>query len=243
MSLALLAGCLLSHQAKPDGFLALPRSGHGRGVLVLHAWWGLNADVKAFCTRLAEAGFVAFAPDLFQGKTAKTATEAEALVRSFEPKEAELKAQLADAANYLSKKSDEPEIAAVGFSFGAPYALYLSNAEPARIRSVVVFYGTGHEEFSKSKASYLGHFAENDKFEPKAGVDRLTKLLRDAGRTATIHTYPGTGHWFFEPSVKQAYDKAAAELAWTRTLRFLRRSLAARAIKGARPAGTNSRQI
>ena len=52
---------------QPKGFLAVPPNGKGPGVLVLHAWWGLNDTVKAFCTRLAESGFIAFAPDLYHG--------------------------------------------------------------------------------------------------------------------------------------------------------------------------------
>src|SRR5512133_2350322 len=54
------------------------------GVLVLHAWWGLNTFFKRFCDRLAEAGFSALAPSLFDGKTASTISEAEALVQEFE---------------------------------------------------------------------------------------------------------------------------------------------------------------
>ena len=50
--------------AQPDGYLAVPSTGTGHGVLVLHAWWGLNDTIKVFCTRLADSGFVAFAPDL-----------------------------------------------------------------------------------------------------------------------------------------------------------------------------------
>jgi dienelactone hydrolase len=52
--------------AQPDGFLAIPPTGKGSAVLVLHAWWGLNDTMRAFCTRLAESGFVAFAPDLYR---------------------------------------------------------------------------------------------------------------------------------------------------------------------------------
>ena len=50
-------------QTQPDGYLALPAAGKGEGVLALHAWWGLNPNFKAFCDRLAQAGFVAFAPE------------------------------------------------------------------------------------------------------------------------------------------------------------------------------------
>jgi carboxymethylenebutenolidase len=59
-------------RSQPLGFLAVPQAGQGPGVLVLHAWWGLNDTMKAFCSRLAESGFVALAPDLYHGKVADT---------------------------------------------------------------------------------------------------------------------------------------------------------------------------
>jgi carboxymethylenebutenolidase len=219
-----LASLGASHSLKPDGYLAEPESGKGHGVLVLHAWWGLSSDVRAFCDRLAGSGFVAFAPDMFHGKTASTPEEAEALVKAHQSKDKEITAQIGEAAKFLAEKTGRQRIAVVGFSFGAYYALQYSNDDPERVRSVVVYYGTGHEDFAKSRASFLGHFAEKDDFEPKEAVDGLEKLLKGAGRSVTIHTYPGTGHWFVEPSVKTAYDQAAAELAWERTLAFLKRT-------------------
>jgi len=213
-----------SSASKPDGFLAEPKSGKGPGVLVLHPWWGLNADVKTYCQRLADAGFVAFAPDLFHGKTATSQDEAKALVKEYDAKETEVQAQIGEGAKYLAERTGKKEVAIIGFSFGAYYALWFSNAEPDRVHACVVYYGTGHEDFSKSKASYMGHFAEKDVFEPKEAVDSLTKLLKEAGRPASIYTYPGTGHWFAEPSVNAAYNKAAADLAWDRTLEFLRKN-------------------
>lgn len=63
----------------PDGYLAIPPTGKGDAVLVLHAWWGLNDTMKAFCTRLAQSGFVAFAPDLYHGKVADNIADAETL--------------------------------------------------------------------------------------------------------------------------------------------------------------------
>lgn len=62
--------------AKPQGFLAVPKAGNGPGVLVLHAWWGLNDTIKGFCARLADAGFVAFAPGLYHGKVADNVADA-----------------------------------------------------------------------------------------------------------------------------------------------------------------------
>jgi carboxymethylenebutenolidase len=75
-----------------------------------------------------------------------------------------------------------------------------------------------------SRAAYLGHFAENDEFEPASNVDDLEESLRRAGRPVTFHRYGGTGHWFFEPDRPQTYNPAAARLAWDRTLAFLRHS-------------------
>lgn len=207
---------------KPKGHLAAPTTGDGAPVLVLHAWWGLNDTMKALCARLADSGFVAFAPDLFHGKIADNVADAEMLARAHDGDGA--KADVAEAATFLLEHTGQPDqgLAVIAFSFGAYYALDLSIANPERIRSVVVFYGTGPDDFSRSKAAYLGHFAETDEFEPPSEVDKLEAALRSAGRPATIHRYPGVGHWFFEPDRPQAYNAAAANLAWDRTLAFLK---------------------
>jgi carboxymethylenebutenolidase len=211
-------------QTQPNGFLALPPAGTGAGVLVLHPWWGLNDTIKTFCNRLAEAGFVVFAPDLYHGKIATTIPEAEALANALDGNAAA--AEIAEAVGFLGKHLEPTgrPVAVVGFSLGAYFALALSAADPQHIHSVVIFYGTGPEDFTNSQAEYLGHFAETDEFEPPENVAGLEAALQRAGRPTTIHTYPGTGHWFFEPDVEQAYNPSAAELAWERTLAFLKRS-------------------
>ncbi len=112
----------------------------------------------------------------------------------------------------------------MGRLLGAYYALELSVTAPEQIRSVVIFYGTRPGDYTRSQAAYLGHFAETDEFEPQADVDNLEASLRRAGRPVTFYRYRGTGHWFFEPNRVQAYNQAAASLAWDRTLAFLRRS-------------------
>ena len=72
---------------QPDGYLAIPPTGNGSAVLVLHAWWGLNDTIRAFCTRLAASGFVAFAPDLYHGKVADTIAGAETLSSTLDAKQ------------------------------------------------------------------------------------------------------------------------------------------------------------
>lgn len=213
-------------QSQPLGFLATPPAGTGPGVLVLHAWWGLNDTIKAFCTRLAESGFIAFAPDLYHGKVARTIPDAETLGKALDASFLQAKAEIADVATFLSERAGQTDrgLAVVGFSLGVYYALDLAAADPEHIRSVVIFYGTGDGDYSTSKASYLGHFAEADQFEPHSNVENLEQSLRSAGRPVTFYTYPATSHWFFEPDVVQAYNPKAASLAWDRTLAFLTRA-------------------
>ncbi len=212
---------------QPQGFLAVPPTGKGPGVLVLHAWWGLNDTIKAFCTRLAEAGFVAFAPDLYHGKVANTIPDAEALAKALGTNYLQANAEIADATMFLNERVGQAGrgLGVIGFSLGANYALDLAAADPEHIRSVVLFSGTGGGDFSNSRAAYLGHFAENDEFEPQSSVDELEESLRRAGRPVTFYRYSGTGHWFFEPDRSDAYNRDAATLAWERTLTFLRKSL------------------
>jgi carboxymethylenebutenolidase len=214
--------------SQPQGFFAVPPTGvgPGHGVLVLHAWWGLNDTMKAFCTQLAESGFVAFAPDLYHGKVADTIPDAETLGKALDANHLQAKAEIAEATRFLNEQVEQADrgLAVIGFSLGAYYALDLAAADPEHIRSVVLFYGTGGGDFSSSRAAYLGHFAENDEFEPQSNVDELEESLRRAGRPVTFHRYSGTGHWFFEPDRSQAYNQAAASLAWDRTLAFLKGS-------------------
>ena len=212
--------------SQPQGFLAVPPTGKGPGVLVLHAWWGLNDTMKAFCSQVAESGFVAFAPDLYHGKVAENIADAETLGKALDANQLQAKAEIVDATKFLNERVGQADrgLAVIGFSLGAYYALDLAAADPEHIRSVVIFYGTGGGDFSNSKAAYLGHFAENDEFEPKSNVDDLEESLRRAGRPVTFYRYSDTGHWFFESDRSQAYNQAAASLAWDRTLAFLKGS-------------------
>lgn len=201
-----------------NGYLALPSSGTGRRVLVLHAWWGLNATIRQVCDRLADAGFVAFAPDLYHGAVTDQIAAAEKLGGALDARVDQARAEIKAAAAFLGSG-----ISVIGFSLGAFYALDLSAAAPDLIQSVVLFYGTGPADFSQAKAEYLAHFAGDDPYEPAENVAWLANELQQAGRPATFHTYPGTGHWFFEPDRTDAYNEAAAQLAWERTLAFLKR--------------------
>ena len=166
----------------PAGYLATSSAGNGRAVLVLHAWWGLNDTIRAFCDRLAKYGFVAFAPDLYHGKTADTIPNAESLSRALDADQA--RRDIKAAMEFLQKRTGQTDsgLAVIGFSLGAFFALELSVSDPNEIRSVIVFYGTRPGDYTGSKAAYLGHFAENDRFESQEEVENLKAALRKADR-------------------------------------------------------------
>ncbi len=203
------------------GYLALPEQGHGLGVLVLHAWWGLTAVVKGVCDRLAADGFVAFAPDLYDGRTAATIDEAQELMAKRDAGRMRAVALAALDRLRADPAIREQAIGMVGFSMGASWAFLLNELKPDDIAAVVAFYGTGEMDFTASRAAYLGHYAEQDEFEPLESVRALEAEIRSAGRKVTFHVYPGTRHWFFEQDRPDAYDAAAARLAWDRTIAFL----------------------
>src|SRR4051794_29502835 len=102
--------------SRPEGFLAVPASGEGRGVLVLHAWWGLNDPIKALCARLAEAGFVPSPPALSHARVADTIPAAEALCKALEANPLQAKAEVAAAATFLRERAGAagPGLAVIG---------------------------------------------------------------------------------------------------------------------------------
>lgn len=214
--------------AQPDGYLAVPTSGQGSPVLVLHAWWGLNETMRNLCMRLADAGYVAFAPDLYHGKVTDQIDEADAWSSAVFDNIDQTRTDVAAAAAFLSERAGQPDrgLAVIGFSLGAFFALDLSVTAPEQVRAVVVYYGTRPGDYGNAQAAYLGHFAEIDVHEPQEEVDALEAALREAGRPVEFYRYPNLGHWFAEPDRTQAFDAAAANLAWERTMGFLRQSFA-----------------
>ena len=193
------------------------------GVVVFHAWWGLNDDILAYVDRLATAGFAVVAPDLFGGQMASTIEDADRL--SGAVNEAAVDAMALAAVDRLVDRLDPTaKVAALGFSFGAHWAMW-SPAERDRLVASVLYYGsTGGPILTRTSVPVLGHFAETDPYETNEGVAEFEETLRSAGRDVVIHRYPGTGHWFAEPS-RDAYRAAAADLAFERTVAFLHRHL------------------
>jgi carboxymethylenebutenolidase len=216
--------------ATAPGYLATPDgtdTSGGPGVVVLHAWWGLTEPFRQTCDRLAEAGFLALAPDLYRGKTTASVDEAETLSSALNQEEERVRGDIRGAIRYLREHgATSSAVGVIGFSMGGAYALDTSVALPEEVAAAVLFYATYTGlDFAAARAAYLGHFAENDPFEPTESVAELEQELHAAGKQTTFYTYPGTTHWFFEPNRTDAYDAAAAALAWDRTLAFLNAEL------------------
>ncbi|MBW3633959.1 MAG: dienelactone hydrolase family protein [Chloroflexi bacterium] len=210
-------------------YLAVPESGTGAGVLVLHAWWGLSSVFTDVCDRLAAEGYVALAPSLYaDGATAATIAGAEVLRDAHDRAAAEVEAVVQDAVVQLRglPAVTSAQIGLIGFSLGAYWALHLSQERPDNVSAVVTIYGTDDGDYSTARAAYLGHFAEHDDSESLEAVRALEAKIREAGCEVTFHVYPGTGHWFVEPNRPDVYNAAAADLVWERTRAFLNARLA-----------------
>lgn len=213
-----------------SGYLAVPERGSGPGVLVLHAWWGLTEPFQRVCDRLAEAGFVALALDLYHGKTTASVEEAGALSDALDQNRGQWRGDIAAALQVLRQyavtRPGDGNLAIVGFSLGGAYALDTSVTLASDIAAVVTFYDSYPGlAYSNAKAAYLCHFAADDPFHPADSAAVMEQLLQAAGRPVAVYTYPGTKHWFFEEN-RPEYDAGAAQLSWQRTVEFLHQWLA-----------------
>lgn len=209
-----------------QGYLATPSSGTGIGILLLHAWWGLNGFIVQTCDRLAQAGYVALAPDYYHGHVATTIEEAKAIRAKMDRKSSQKLISL--SADYLARLPSltSSGIGVIGFSLGASFAIEVARSRNEIIKTVVLFYGTGGGKIEKTNATFLGHFAERDEWGAHPpNVKALANRIRLAGKEAKFYTYPKTQHWFAEAD-RPEYDKEAAELAWARTITFLQDELA-----------------
>ena len=191
-------------------------------VVVFHPWWGLNDDVIAYADRLADAGFSVVAPDLVRGGLASTIEEAERLSSGVDGDHADAVALA--AIDRLAASGGVMGIGAVGFSMGAAWAVWCAAKRQAVAASAVYYGSLQGPSLTRASVPVLGHFAETDPYESEEAVLAFERTLRDAGRRVVIHRYPGTGHWFAEPS-RDAWRPKAGELAFERTVAFLREHL------------------
>lgn len=213
-----------------QGYLAEPTGGSAPGVVVIQEWWGLNAQIKGVADRMAAAGYRALVPDLYRGKVAVEATEAEHLMTNLNFGDAAGQ-DVRGAVQHL--KSTSPKVGVTGFCMGGALTL-LSVANVPEVDAGVCWYGFPPLEYidaTKIKAPLLGHFAIDDVPFPIATVDKLEEKLRAAGVKFEFHRYQAQHAFANETAVGAnklpitEYHPAAAELAWKRTMEFFGRHL------------------
>ncbi|MFY9553208.1 MAG: dienelactone hydrolase family protein [Blastocatellia bacterium] len=216
-----------SNGGTATGYLALPASGKGPGVIVIQEWWGLVPHIKRVTDRFAAEGFVALAPDLYHGKTTSSPDEAGKLMMAMRIDEAEK--DLRGAGQYLldHQATTAGKVGTVGFCMGGALSLYAATKNP-KVGACVVFYG-GHPnvkpDLANLEAPLLGLYAERDGYVTVASVRELERQLGELGKSAEIHIYPGVDHGFFNDERPEVYNEAAAKNAWERVVGFFREHL------------------
>jgi carboxymethylenebutenolidase len=160
-------------------------------------------------------------PDLLDGRAATTREHAEELAGTVD--KARAAASLEEALAKLGGQAERVGI--VGWSLGAFRGALLAQARPGVVAAYVGYYG-GVDVFDAAKPMppVLAHYAETDEFESLDGARRAERDLLAAAHDAKLYVYPGTKHWFDEPS-RPEFDKRASALAWDRTREFLQRHL------------------
>jgi dienelactone hydrolase len=204
------------------------------GILVIHEWWGHNEHARHQAVRLAEAGYIGFAVDMYgKGKVATHPKDAEAFMNEV------LKASLAgprfDAALAQLKKDphvDPTRIAAIGYCFGGGVALGMAR-DGAPLAAVVSFHGgmpppvTTPTPKGQVKGRILLLAGEADPMVPLAQVEAFVADLKASGADVTLVTYPGVKHSFTNPDAAKypmeglAYDAKADAASWAAAMTLL----------------------
>ena len=205
-----------------NAYLASPSNG-GPGILVLPSWWGFKPYFKQVCDRLAEQGYTALAFDYYDGRVGTTIEETQELQQTVESDPNIMGSMVQAAKDYLVSLRPGQPIGIVGFSMGTDWAI-MTAAEAPDVAAIVLFYGGWSTDFSKMKSKVLGHYAETDEWVPLEQVREMEQSMESAGVDVTIHLYPKTTHWFME-SDRPEFDSDSADLAWSRTLDFLKQNM------------------
>ena len=210
-----------------SGYLAGSKSGVGPGVIVIQEWWGLVDHIKDVVDRLGAAGFVALAPDLYDGETTDSPDDAGRLMMALEIESAEQK--LRGAIEYLLGRDDVSgtTVGTVGFCMGGQLSLYAACAN-SKVGACVDFYGIHPNvkpDLGSLKAPVLGFFAENDAFVTPNVARRLETDLVAAGKQVELTVFDGADHGFFNDTRHQVYHAAYARQCWERMILFFNQHL------------------
>jgi len=213
------------------GYLVKPPSGSGPGVLVIQEWWGLDDDLKKMADKIAAAGFVALAPDLYHGQVAghTEMDKAAHLMNTMPPDRAAR--DMSGAIDFLASHSASPKgVGVVGFCMGGMLSFIIAANRGDTVKAVVPFYGFPQgpmePDWSKLTAAISGHMAENDSFFPPDKAKALEEKLRKMGKDCTLTVHKGTGHAFMGPhNALGTLDEKLAGQIWPEVTAFLRKQL------------------
>ncbi len=216
-----------SNSHTTPGYLCIPESGkYFPSVIAIQEWWGLVGHIKDVTDRLAAAGFVALAPDLYHGQTASEPNEARKLAMALDRRRAV--DEILAAASYLrSLENVQPaKVGVIGWCMGGGLALTSASASDL-VDAVVCFYGRPLDarDTAKIKAPVLGLYGELDAGIPATIVQEFEQQLESGSVPHEIHIYPGAGHAFFNDGRPEAYHAEAAADAWTRAMAWFRQYL------------------
>ena len=208
-----------------EGYLSEPEGTPRAGVVVIQEWWGLNDDIKGIADRFAAEGYLAFAPDLYDGVVSSEPDEALKLAMALER---DIASQIVDAAlNWLKTEHGVAKTGCIGFCMGGGLTLAAAMRPTSNVDAVHVFYGGGMpsvEELSTITAPVMGSYGATDESIPAADVDMLRSTLEGRGLATDVKLYDGAGHSFFNAG--EAHHADAAADAWERTLQWFGAHLA-----------------
>ena len=171
-----------SNGGTASGYLAIPASGKGPGVIVIQEWWGLVPHIKDICDRFAAEGYAALAPDLYHGRSTTSPDEAGKLMMTLRIDEAEkdLRGAIAFLLNHEATTGEK--VGTVGFCVGGALSLYTATKN-SQVGACVVFYG-GHPnvkpDLPNLQAPVLGLYAGRDGFVTPELVRELENQLKEA---------------------------------------------------------------
>lgn len=212
---------------RPDGktcpgYLATPKAGSGApGFVVIQEWWGLNDQIKKTADRLAEAGYRALVPDLYRGKLATAAEEANHMMSNLNFPDAATQ-DIRGAVQYLKQSSKKAVVG--GFCMGGALTLLAAVMVP-EMDAGACFYGIpplGPDDFKKIKIPLILHFANHDDWCTPAKVNELEATLKQSKSQFELYRYDAH-HAFMNEARPEVYDPACAKTAWQRTLDFLKK--------------------
>ena len=214
-----------------NGYLAEPKNAkNAPGIVVIQEWWGLTDQIKGVADRFANAGYRALVPDLYRGKIAIEANEAEHLMSDLNFGDAAGQ-DIRGAVQYL-KSSGSNTVGVTGFCMGGALTL-LSAVHVPELDASVIWYGYPPLEYvdaDKIDKPIIGHWGLLDTAFPIAGVDRLEGALNAAGKSFEFFRYDAKHAFANEESNSRnlpflQYSPVAANLAWERTMEFFKNTL------------------